>query len=257
MIFPAALAAAALTSTSALSATIFEDEFDFESGGETAANYVGFVNWDVTSGTVDIKGPTNLRGTTGLGSYVDLDGTSAAGGTIVTKAIFAFDAGDLVTMSFDASGNQLRQRLAADDDIVAGFRFAGATPVHNYRLGGGFGDLDLGSLTGAETSNGVVTAWNSTWRTYTVSFKAGTAGSLQAFLGTNSDDNYGPMVDNFRLTIASTAPEPVTWAMMVLGFGGVGITFRRSRQRAMVAAYRSRGSAAPGPRPGRGPSLRG
>lgn len=235
LIFPAALAAAALSAASAQSATIFEDEFDFENSGGTASNYAGFVNWDVSGGTVDIKGPTNLRGTTGLGSYVDLDGTSADGGTIITKAIFAFDAGDLVTMSFDASGNQLRQRLAADDDIMAGFRFAGATPVHNYRLGGGFGDLDLGSLTEAETSNGVVTAWNSTWRTYTVSFKAGAAGSLQAFLGTNSDDNYGPMVDNFRLTIASAVPEPVTWVMMVVGFGGVGVTFRRSRRRALSA----------------------
>lgn len=33
----------------------------------------------------------------------------------------------------------------------------------------------------------------------------------------------------YRLTITETVPEPATWLMMILGFGGVGVALRRQR----------------------------
>jgi PEP-CTERM motif len=44
----------------------------------------------------------------------------------------------------------------------------------------------------------------------------------------------GPGEDNFILTTA--VPEPSTWAMMILGFLGVGFMAYRRRNRAMLAA---------------------
>ena len=37
-------------------------------------------------------------------------------------------------------------------------------------------------------------------------------------------------IDNFTVGSAGAVPEPATWAMMILGFGGVGATLRRRRQ---------------------------
>ena len=41
--------------------------------------------------------------------------------------------------------------------------------------------------------------------------------------------------DSFRIITAATVPEPVTWAMLVTGFGLVGAGMRRSRRHAIVA----------------------
>lgn len=36
-------------------------------------------------------------------------------------------------------------------------------------------------------------------------------------------------IDNVRLTAVAAVPEPGTWAMMLLGFGGIGYSLRRRR----------------------------
>ena len=37
-------------------------------------------------------------------------------------------------------------------------------------------------------------------------------------------------------SVASGVPEPATWAMMIIGFGGVGTMVRSARRRQMLAA---------------------
>lgn len=228
--FSAAIAAAALAATAAQGAVIFQDDFDSENGGATVNNYAGLTNWQVSDGTVDIKAGDNTRGTTGLGAYLDLDGTSYNGGSITTIDSFAFGEGDLVTLTFLASGNQIRPGMAADDSLEAGFKFAGTTLIRNFTLGGAFGSQNLGDLTAPTAATSSLTPYDSGWQSYSISFRAGEAGTLQAFLGTGSKDNYGPMVDNVILTIASVVPEPATWAMMILGFGWTGSALRRRRE---------------------------
>jgi hypothetical protein len=38
------------------------------------------------------------------------------------------------------------------------------------------------------------------------------------------------------ITVGSAAPEPATWAMMILGFGMAGVAFRRRKQRQIAIA---------------------
>ena len=48
-----------------------------------------------------------------------------------------------------------------------------------------------------------------------------------------------PTIDNFTLAqgVTSAVPEPSTWAMMILGFAGVGfMAYRRRNQSAALAA---------------------
>jgi hypothetical protein len=39
-----------------------------------------------------------------------------------------------------------------------------------------------------------------------------------------------------RYTLAGGVPEPASWAMMLLGFGAIGMAFRRSKRRSAVVA---------------------
>ena len=41
--------------------------------------------------------------------------------------------------------------------------------------------------------------------------------------------NYEVGVDNFQIAGAGGIPEPATWAMMLMGFGGLGAMLRRRR----------------------------
>jgi len=43
----------------------------------------------------------------------------------------------------------------------------------------------------------------------------------------------GFLVDNFTGTFGAV-PEPSTWAMMLLGFGGMGMTMRRRRSQRLM-----------------------
>ena len=64
-------------------------------------------------------------------------------------------------------------------------------------------------------------------------------GNLVTGLVTGSDttwsNNFGIYDTTFSVTIASPVPEPSTWAMMILGFAGVGFMAYRRRSQLRVA----------------------
>jgi hypothetical protein len=220
---------AVLAATSAANAAVLaSNNFDTENGGATALNYTGFSNLTVTgptNATVDLIRQPNFGLTCagGSGSCVDLDGSTRVGGTLDT-AFFAFGAGDTLTLTFDLSGNQLN---APPDGFFAGFNFGGLTQVAGGHFGGGFGDITFGAGAGSgiERSDTVAGTVHS-FSNYEVSFTAAQGGTAQAFVGTSSGDNIGPIVDNIVLS-TSAVPEPATWAMMIIGFGLVGVAARR------------------------------
>lgn len=230
------LLAALFISTAPVHATtLLSDNFDNEAGGSSQFDYAGFTNFDVSGGTVDQihDGDFGINCAGGTGGCVDLDGSTQNGGFMITKSSFAFNAGDLVTLSFDLSGNQ---RGGADDNVLWGFSSIGGTIDYNdviLSLGGApqnlgaFLQSDLPLSLSDLPSALPFTAFN-------LSFKAGSAGAFKAYVGTDSADNIGPILDNFRLDI-SAVPEPASWALMIGGFALIGLSMRRRRLRVSFA----------------------
>jgi hypothetical protein len=212
----------AMAAGAAQASTVLSDNFDGETApGVSQLNFAGFDNWDVT-GQVDLVATPNPYGTSGSGAYVDLDGTSGPG-SITTKTAYSFNAGDHVVLTFDLSGSQ---RSNSSDNFLAFLQYSGATTVNNLNIYG----TSFGTQTGVTNSGtSFFLAGNSPFTTKTISFDAGTSGSLKVNFGTTSADNVGPLIDNVNLSIGAAVPEPATWAMMITGFGLAGMALRRRR----------------------------
>jgi hypothetical protein len=228
------LLAASCLSTASQATNVLSDNFDSENGGVTALQYTNFTNFDVTGTGVDlVKTPDyGIICAGGSGSCVDLSGTPGPGG-LISKLSYAFSAGDLVTLTFDISGNQ--RTGAGDDQFDAGFNLTGT--VHDYTLDGtyahfvafGGGDVSDLKVIVSGFANG------NSFFTYVQSFRATTDGTAQIFFSTPEDGNIGPLLDNVSLDITGGGvPEPATWAMLLLGMFGMGAMVRFARQRLAV-----------------------
>ena len=200
---------------------VLNDGFDAENAGASQQNYTGFANWDVT-GKVDLM-KNGEAGVLGAGSFVDLDGTPGPG-RLTSKQAYQVDAGALVSLTFDLSGNQ---RDRNDDYFFAGFDF-GAAGLHieHLTLDGAYGFFDLGSVYALNSETIAPVGGGSPFQTYKISFIADDPGAIRVFLGGLSGDTVGPLLDNVTLTI-SGVPEPATWSLMIGGFGLVGLALRR------------------------------
>lgn len=229
-----AAAIVALGAAPAAAAVIFFDDFEGETltdpGGAWSRDYASFANFFVRDGTVDLLGSRNRFGLLGGGKFVDLDGSTRNGGVLETIAQFDFNPGDFVTLSFTAGGSQ----RGGADNLYGGFRFFGAAPTYANATLGSFASLQEPTptshlLTGMNPSLASAAAF----QTYSVSFRATTAGRFSAVIGTNSADNVGPLIDNVSISLVP-APEPASWAMMVLGFGMAGGLMRRRRARTAI-----------------------
>ncbi len=221
-------ALAAAGSVQAGVVTLFAD--DFEGEVPRLSENVALANWTV-SGDVDIVGMPNSFGITCDGNCVDLDGTTGPG-TIQSTSI-AFAAGSTVTVKFDLSGSQ---RSQATDFFNFGLFFSpglvstGGTyflPTFGAGVEPPFGNLGSTEFIGASI------AGNAPWTTYFYSFNPTSAGSFQVRFATTSADKIGPLLDNVLVT-QGAIPEPATWAMLIAGFGMVGVAARR-RTRAAQA----------------------
>lgn len=227
--FPAIVA----LSVPAQAATVFTDSFDGENGGGTQLNYASFANFGVQSGTVDIiaSGGFGITCAGASGSCVDLDGSTGNGGTLVSNSSYAFAAGDNVRLSYALSGNQ---RVGGSDDWFSGFTFGGTTQINNYGFNYFGSDTTIGDYFTSSISTSTAANLGNAFATRSIYFTAGSAGTLNFFIGTQSTDNIGPILDNVSLDITpagiGAVPEPATWAMMLLGFGAIGGSIRMRRR---------------------------
>jgi hypothetical protein len=162
----------------------FLDDFNLENGGAgTIIDYQGFANWDVTSGTVDLKidghgsPPFQIFGD---GMFVDTVGVGFAG-EVTSKVSFSFIPGLIYSLKFDMSGNQ----RASSSDLVI---------------------VSVGN--GAIFQEAVSLGWNAPWQTFERQFtvNAATNGTVR-FSGTGSVVNQGMLLDNIEL---QTTPDPST-----------------------------------------------
>jgi hypothetical protein len=235
---PAALAALALgafVATNAQAGVVVFDDFEGY-GNASILNFgkapLGLFNQLTVEGTgnVDLVKNPDYGIVTPFGSFsVDLDGSTPNDGALLRTGVFNFNAGDLVRLDFDLSGNQ---RGGADDEWSYGLETTGLTNFLNVTvqnaIGPGF--INVGNLGPgfAVASGQAAISSGSPWTHYGISFVAGNSGSLTAFVATSSDDNVGPILDNFQLSIGSV-PEPSSWVMMILRFGGIGGLVRARR----------------------------
>jgi hypothetical protein len=210
----AAFAAVIAGSASAADAdVVFSDNFN---------SYAFQGNWQPEAlwtapgpGTVDLIGETTtIIGWDlfpGNGGYVDLDGSGGGAGTL--QAIQSFGPGTY-TLSFDLGGN-------ARGDVAK---------TTTITLGDWSTSLTLDS--------------SSPYTLYTYTFVT-TGGQLSFADDDAGNGAIGNVLDNVSLSsatsttqsVADPAPELSTWAMMLLGFGGIGYAgFRRARGAAIGAA---------------------
>jgi hypothetical protein len=171
------------------------DNFNSENGGVGVLNYFGFANWKVTSGSVDLIGNGFFDFYPGNGLYVDLDGSTNHGGTMVTKQTFA--AGTYA-VSFDLAGS-----ARGDVNIV---------------------DVAFGPFTESFTvpSN----------QPYTLITRSVTLpGPAQFSITNEGGDDVGAILDNVSIIRTATAvPEPATLSLASLGILGLaGHAWRRRR----------------------------
>jgi hypothetical protein len=73
--------------------------------------------------------------------------------------------------------------------------------------------------------------------TSTTPFSSFTIEDLQAPGSRSINQGPYPTIDNLSLSSISTAPEPSTWAMLLIGFAGIGfMAYRRKSKPALMAA---------------------
>jgi hypothetical protein len=201
--FAAAMALASVTmlASGAQASVVFSDDFNSYA---YQLNWVPPSNWSAPGpGTVDLIGQTTTSTAfnfyPGNGGYVDLNGSNGVPGSLQTLMTFASGS---YTLSFDLGGN-------ARGDV---------DKTTTIMLGDFSQSITLGS-------NGALQPHTYTFTT--------TGGVLDFADLAGGNGNIGNILDNVTLTsgVTSAVPEPSTWAMMILGFFGVGfLAYRRNNR---------------------------
>jgi hypothetical protein len=233
----AAAGLAVLLAGPAAAKRVFFDDFDSEANGKTAIFQTTLSNFEV-AGYIDIIAPDNRLGYAVDSSVIDIGG-GLTGGAIRNKDWYRWEAGDTVSVSFLISGNQLRPDIPDIPYFELQFLVEGDengykwVDVERFWADGwlvsDFGPERLGDY---YFMYGTELAGNQPWVRQTLNFIPLKGGSVRFLLGTLTGGGYGPLIDDFAIDItpaAAAIPEPECWAMLIIGFGAVGIGLRRRR----------------------------
>lgn len=219
------LAAAAVMAMPAAATTLFSQNFDSAPLKNNATNVPGFT----ITGGVDLirQGSAGVSCAGGAGRCLDLVGSPTVG-SVLSNAI-NFAGGQLITVSFDVSGNP---RAGTPADIFNfALTFTNPETIAQYNQIAGFQGV-YGSAGPNKTGFGNYTqslVRNRPFVTYVLSFIPTSAGSLRLRFGAGGpNDSAGPILDNV-IVESAVVPEPNTWAMLIAGFGFVGLAARRRR----------------------------
>lgn len=217
-LFAAAVFSFALGLANANAAIVTDGFFDLPPSGNPyttfgAGSTFGTGNaWTVTSGSVSV-----LNGSVDeIGNYwpappvgghsVDLDGNSPGG---ITQMISSIAAGTY----------KLTYYLAGNPD--------GGVPTKRL-------NVSVGGVSASETYTTTPPGFGP-WVLEELDFTVATTGPIKlSFVSADPSGPYGPVIGGVEI---SAVPEPSTWAMMILGFLGVGlVAYRRKSGPALRAA---------------------
>jgi hypothetical protein len=192
---------------------IFSDDFN-------ASNYVGgnpYVNFSDRFGPTtyydinDVNGWTFSAGNTFLAKSASLDGAIllnendgplTPGGSVVSRQLTGLVTGRVYTLDFLLSGDNI-----PGDAYALKVTLGGLAPVTFHGIDG-----TSGSVAGVASR---------------LSFVA-TAPTTMLVFASASQSAASPMIDNVTV---STVPEPASWALMIAGFGLVGVVMRHRANR--------------------------
>jgi hypothetical protein len=235
----AALAAVGLAATGARADAFQNGSFelgtftDNQGGGQNTDRLFNgstvMTGWTVVSGPADVSwgiSPDvfNINASAGT-HYIDLTGYCDSGcGGFYGGVSQTFDtvAGATYSVSFDL-GNDGQYDSNGSGLLVSA---------------GNQSNLSFSQAFTALNANGET----SVWQTETFSFVAQGTSSTLAFAGNKGDafiglDNVAVSCDGDCVgTTAGGVPEPASWALMMLGFGGMGAVLRSRRRGAFAAA---------------------
>jgi hypothetical protein len=147
------------------------------------------------------------------GNFVALDGDTTVPG-LISQDVSGLEIGRTYNLTFEWAAGQLANRLG---DITEQLKVS-------------FGDQEqytsILSVPSTEFSG---------WNTVTMYFTPTATTQTLSFLSLGTPNGLPPMaaLDGISLT---GVPEPATWAMMLIGFGGLGAMVRRRNRTATAAA---------------------
>lgn len=195
--------------------------------------------------------PGSLSGTGLWGDGVAL-WDAANGGASTWNGLSGSGNGNFLAMDGDYSSAAVTQRI---NDLIVGETYHLS---FNYAFSQqwGFGDsvtedltARLGSLSvtlpnafsscdsnGNNCKGGYLNAEHgfSGWNSYSATITANSSSELLSFLAAGSK-SVPPFALVSDVSLTGTVPEPSTWAMMLIGFAGLGLAgYRRTRNRAVA-----------------------
>lgn len=201
---------------------------DFETPVQVGPNFATF-----NIPTVGLTTSTYITGWTVVQGNVDLTTTANYGPGVNTLDPTSVQDIDLVGDT--AGSNGVFGGISQTFTTVAGQQYV-LTFDYSHNTGASASNF-AAQVTAGDLSTTVSQASTvHSWLAFSQSFTATSDSTTLTFINTQGGSNGGIYLDDVSVTpLTAAVPEPSTWAMMVLGFCGLGFMAYRRRERFSAA----------------------